>query len=356
MTEVTKPNRFLKAGMAALLLIVIFIAGLEYYYRSKGFQLSYNDDKMFWASERRKIYEPAGQLTVFIGSSRGKWDIDIDTWEMLTGEKAVQLAIVGSSPRKILFDLANDEKFTGKLVVDIMEPLVFFKDTMMTERFVNEALGYYHDETPAQRASTELGLALESKLVLLEEGKFGLNETLLELSQENNRPGVRPNPIPFRKEYMISTSRRQMKFTPVFLNNPELVKIHEEHWKKDMMGGGRPGPPPVVKGGSFDSLCLEYKMAFDKIRARGGSVVLLRLPSTGFHLEAEKRLLPRSEYWDRFVQNTNTPGIHYADYPATAEMICTEGSHLNPDDAVKYTTSLVSTLKTEMGWTFNLKH
>jgi hypothetical protein len=348
------PKLFLKAGMAALLLIIISLVGFEYYWRSQGYQISFNDDKMLWANERRKIYEPADRLTVFAGSSRIKWDIDIDTWEKLTGEKAVQLALVGTSPRKIILDLANDENFSGKVVVDVMEPLVFGLDTLRMDMFANESLEYYYNETPAQRASAKLDHALESKLVLLDEGKFGLNQTLLEYSQENNRPGVVPAPVPFKKEYVITTARRQNKFTPVFLNNPQLIEAHKAHWIKDMWGRRRPGGAGPAKDKSLDSLCLVYKAAFDKIRARGGTIVFIRPPSNGPHLGGENKMFPRKQYWERLLQVTNTPGIHYTDYPATAAMVCTEDSHLNLDDAIKYTTSLVGTLKTEYGWKFRI--
>ena len=351
MTGATKPKHFLRALITALLLIIVFIAGLEYYWRSHGYQLSYNDDKMLWADERRKAYEPADKSTVFIGSSRIKWDIDIETWEKLTGEKAVQLAIVGSSPRKILLDLADDEKFAGKLVVDIAEALVFpTGDTIRTERLVREALEYYYNETPAQRASTLLGLALESKFVFLEEGKFGLDILLREQNQKFNRKGVMAAPIPFRTDYTFTTARRQNKFSPIFLDHPELIKAHVDRWVARMMQT-RKGMY-VPKGESLDSLCLVYKTAFDKIRARGGNVICVRLPSNGPHLENEMKLFPRQQYWEHFLQYTNTKGIHYADYPATAGMICTEASHLNPGDAIKYTTSLVNTLRTEYGWRF----
>lgn len=344
-------KHFLKAAVVALILITCFIAGLEIYLRSKGYEVSYNDDKMLWADVRRKVYEPSDRATVFIGTSRIKWDIDTETWEKLTGEKALQLALVGTSPRKILIDLANDEKFKGKVIMDVMEPSMFvpLRDTMMTERFAREALEYYHNETPAQRASTVLGLALESKFVLLEEGKFGLGQVFTENSQENNRKGVRPPPVPFLSEYVITTASRQNKFTPVFLDNPKLVEIHKAHWIKDMWGMR---PLIAAKNGGFDSICMSYKNAFDKIKARGGTIIMIRPPANGAHLEREIKVFPRNQYWEHMLQYTNTPGIHYADYPATAGMVCTEDSHLNPADAIAYTTSIVNTLKSEYGWKF----
>ncbi|HEU4609801.1 MAG TPA: hypothetical protein VFS31_16895, partial [Chitinophagaceae bacterium] len=230
MSEGNRPKHFLKAAIAALLLIILFIGGYEYYWRSSGYQLSFNDDKMFWADVRRQVYKPADRSTVFIGSSRIKWDIDIDTWEKMTGEKAVQLALVGSSPRKILLDLADDENFSGKLVIDVAESLVFTLDTTRSERLVREALNYYHDETPAQRASAMLGRWLESKCLFLEEGKFGLSQLFMEHNQEYNRPGVNVPPIPINKAYAFTTSKRQNKFTPFLLNSPERKAAHMKWW------------------------------------------------------------------------------------------------------------------------------
>lgn len=349
MNASSNSRHFVMAGIIALAIVILFVLGLEIYWRSKGNLVSFNDDKVLWAHERRKVYQPADRSTVFAGSSRIKWDIDIETWENLTGEKAVQLALVGTSPRKILEDLANDENFKGKLIVDVMEFVFFTFDTMRFERSSREALEYYYNETPAQRGSALLGFALESKLVMIDEGKFGLNQLLLEVSQNNNRPGVRAAPIPFQPEYIIVTARRQNKFTPVFLNNPGLIEKHVEHWKRDMMGGG---PPEIPKGKALDSLCQVYKTLIDKIESRGGTVLFIRPPASGDYLASEIHFFPRQQYWDYFIEYCKVPGIHFADYPATANFVCTEGSHLNPDDAVKYTASLVNTLRTEYEWSF----
>ena len=44
------------------------------------------------------VYEPPDESTVFIGSSRIKFDLDIPTWQNITGNHAIQLANVGSDP------------------------------------------------------------------------------------------------------------------------------------------------------------------------------------------------------------------------------------------------------------------
>lgn len=344
------PKHFTRAAVTALLLLIAFIAGLEYYWRSKGFPLSYNDDKMLWANVRRQVYAPADRATVFAGSSRIKWDIDIETWEKLTGEKALQLGLVGTSPRKVVFDLADDEKFAGKLIVDVTG---VFRLDPLADNFANEALEYYHNETPAQRASALLDFELESSMLLLEEGKFGLNNIIKEHSNKN-RPGVRDPALPVPKEFTYVTFARQSKFTPLFINSPQLQQEQIERWAQ--RNRANQGRVQFAKEASLDSLIAPYKTAFDKIRARGGTVVLVQLPVTGQYLDMEKKLYPREKFWDRLLQNTNTPGIHFADYPETAGLPCIEESHLSPDNAVKYTVSLVQTLSREYGWKFPSNH
>jgi hypothetical protein len=69
----------------------------------------------------------------------------------------------------------------------------------------------------------------------------------------------------------------------------------------------------------------------------------------------ENRLYPRQKYWDYLLEYTTTPGIHYADYPGTANLICAEWSHLTLQDAAMYTAQLVKILQEEKNWTFPKK-
>ena len=95
------PN-ILRAGALALSLSFIAILSWELHLRHQGNKLTYDDNEALWADKRARVYEPADKATVFIGSSRIKYDLDIDTWRTLTGKDAIQLANVGSSPRAVL--------------------------------------------------------------------------------------------------------------------------------------------------------------------------------------------------------------------------------------------------------------
>ena len=344
-----KSNPLFKASILTLVLVISFTLCFELYWRGRGFSTTYNDDKILWTTARKEIYRSSNEATVFIGSSRIKFDVDILTWEKLTGEEAIQLAFVATSPRPVLRHLANDENFKGKLIIDMMEPIFFSPRTFITEKSAIESIDYFQNETPAQKTSSVLNFMLESNLVVLEEGKFGLNNLLNDL-QIPSRPGVFMFPS-FPQEFAVSNFDRQTYMTPMFLADPVLIKRQTENWAKL----GALDKSPGIKGEALEAVFKEVKDAVDKIRARGGSVVFIRPPSNGGYLETENLVYPRQEYWDVMLAYIDAPGIHYRDYPETANFVCPEWSHLDPKDGVTYTTQLVKILQEEKGWTFRKK-
>src|SRR5215207_4354866 len=131
---------FLKAGILALVLISATITSWELYLRYQGRGISYDDGGGLWSDKRKQVYEPIDKATVFIGSSRIKYDLDIPTWQRITGDRAIQLANVGSSPLLMLDDLSKDEQFRGKLVIDVTE-FLFFAQAPYVNKTPAEVLG-----------------------------------------------------------------------------------------------------------------------------------------------------------------------------------------------------------------------
>ena len=165
-----------------------------------------------------------------------------------------------------------------------------------------------------------------------------------------NRPGVNVGPVAFiPPEFGVSNFSRQTWITPMFLADERLQKKQKDFWTR---GITRALP---IKGDTLHAFLKQTKKAIDKIRARGGTVVFVRPPSNGPYIEMENLRYPRKKYWDFLLQYTNTPGIHYADYPETANLICAEWSHLTLTDAATYTSQLVKILSEEKGWTFPKK-
>jgi hypothetical protein len=336
---------FKKAGILTMALVIAFVACWEIYLRSRGFPISYDDNAALWSTKRIKVYEPADAATVFIGSSRIKFDLDIPTWEDITGEKVIQISMVGTSPRPFLTDLANDKKFKGKLIIDITEASFFGRDKKRTEKTSSEFEEYYKKWTPAQRFSSYVNYVVESGLVFLEKNKFSLNALLDDLPV-TNRKGVIVPPV-FPKGFSMNTSERQSFMDEEFLKDTSQQKQQQKNWSLPKT--------PGIRGDSLETVFKEVKNEIDQIRSRGGQVLFVRTPSSAAYREAEKTAYSREIYWDGLLAYTNTPGIHFEDYPETAHFICPEWSHLTPQEAIVYTKNLIKILVKEKGWTFPKK-
>ena len=111
-------------------------------------------------------------------------------------------------------------------------------------------------------------------------------------------------------------------------------------------------PDSPVAGKKLDSLIYSVKTNVDKIKSRGGQVIFVRTPSCGYYKEKEDKDYPRKLYWDRLIELTGCQGIYFSDYPAIANFVCPEWSHLRLDDAKTYTANLVEILQ-EKGWAFS---
>jgi hypothetical protein len=334
-------NQLNKAFILVFILVIGFVVFWEFYWRNKGFTIAFNDDKVNWADKRKQVYLPPGQATIFIGSSRIKFDLDIPTWESQTGEKAVQLAFVGTSARPVLHNLAADTNFGGNVIIDVTEHAFFSVDSIRREKSAREGIEYFNKETPSQKAGAKINYFLESKLVFLEEGKFGLNALLLDL-RIPNRPGVFAIPV-FPKAFAMAAFERQASLTPIFLADEKLQKIQSNIWIK--IGEMTKSVP--ISGPELEAYLKEIKTYINRIRARGGSVVFVRPPSTNEYLEREMLDYPREKYWDKLIEYTGTTGVYFSDYPETANLRCPENSHLSPEDAVIYTKQLIKILRAD---------
>jgi hypothetical protein len=333
-----------KSALLALIIVIAFFVSLELYLRHKGAVVDYDDGPELWAHSRDMVYEPSNKATVFIGSSRIKYDLDIATWEKLTSNHAIQLSMVASSPRHFLTDLANDPNFKGKLVIDVTEVL-FFSNTrgnMYPDEFIN----YYRKRTPAQKVSFVLDKPVESGLVFLNEGHYAINALLGELHVPD-RPGIYPF-LDFPPGFDVTHFNRQNTMTADF-----VADTNQRNRVKAIWGLLRNDPTPPTSGKVLDSIMQTVKAEVAKIKARGGDVIFTRTPSTGFFWMAEQHMYPRKAYWDRLLTETGCKGIYFGDYPALAKLDCPEFSHLSQPSAVIYTTNLVNILEKEKGWSFS---
>jgi hypothetical protein len=147
--------------MLAVVFAAVGVGAWEAYWRvAQQYEASYRNSDGQWAEARRRVDRSEPNATVFIGSSRTQFDIDLDVWQEETGVHAVQLALEGSNAIPILTHIADDEDFSGLLVVGITPPLVFFPGIGLRA----DAVQHYFDETPSQWLGNKLSYPLETRL------------------------------------------------------------------------------------------------------------------------------------------------------------------------------------------------
>ncbi|MEZ0485707.1 hypothetical protein [Fibrella aquatica] len=339
-----KTSNYVKAAWLALAIVLAFVAGWELYWRSQNLQLSYNDDESLWASKRKQVYESSPKRPVLVGSSRIKFDLDQRTWTRITGEKPIQLSIDGTSPRPVLTDLGNDPKFKGIVIVDVTEMLFFTPDGSFPEKEAIKRVTAYPTWSLSQQISFQINRVLESNLLFLDELNLSLNP-LLNLLPIPARPGVWGGPQ-FPREFYVIDQDRQSIMTAAFVTDIGMQNKVKGVW----LDVGAHSPPDAIKGPPLLAVLEATRRSVDQIRARGGQVLFIRTPSEGTMREAEKKLYPRAEYWDRLLAYTNTPGIYFEDYPALNHFYCPEWSHLTPEGAITFTEDLIPIIAQKMNW------
>lgn len=347
----TKPNimndqTIFKSAVLTLFLVLTAVLGYEIYLRLQGIPADFDDNSPLWANSRAKACKPADKTIVFIGSSRIKFDLDISTWNSLTAVKPIQLAMVGSCPRPVLEDLANDPNFKGKLVIDVTEGL-FFSNAPPNQETPNKNIKYYHDRTPAQLAGFEISKLLESQFAFLDKNNLSLNAELDALELES-RPGVFMMPI-FPSRFDRTTYERQSYMTESFV--ADTIQHNQVKGVWAFFAKMAKNVPPT-KQAEYDAIFKSVVASINKIKARGGAVFFIRTPSSGGYYQGESMGFPRDKFWDRLLKETNCSGVHFKDYPAIANFDCPELSHLKRLDAIIFTKYFFELLSQEKGFTY----
>lgn len=330
-----------KALLLGVALMILATLGWEYNARVIwGYAAEpYIDSPALWAIQRRKV-DNGEAAVALIGSSRMVFDLDLDTFEEMTGVRPVMLATVGTNPRPYLTNLANDEDFKGILIMGVT-PGLFFRNDPTFGLFGNLP-STYEDESPSKWLSQQISMLIEPHLSFYDNENWPLF-TLLERSGMENREGIGPPGFPVWK----LGENGQDRGTKLFWKVEEIPYYREaitSVWQAGMDRRDAAGPDPRDLDAYFAGIILDI----EKIRARGGEVVFLRAPSTGSYRPRELRLHPRESHWDRLLRVTNSVGVHFEDHPELQGFRIPEWSHLHSEDAPKFTAAMIPILNAKL--------
>lgn len=336
------PERpWLPMAAAALLVALAATAAWELQARRMGYVPDLNDTEDLWALHRDRV---RGDATVIIGSSRTVFDLDLDVLTESLGAAPIHLGVVGSCPRPLLADLVAEEGFHGTILVGVT-PGLFFAPGGPPVTKSNDWLKYRQKRSPSQRTGYALSRPLEKRLAFLNDEDLTLKQLLSQI-RIADRPGAKVPPrLPPYLGPMLPS--RSVRMSERLATDERFQAEVQEIWR----GLATAAPPmdEATANAIRERILDEVAGQVRTFRERGGRVVFLRLPSSGFLRELEAKAQPRHLYWDELLSRTGAPGIHFEDHPALAGFPCPEWSHLSAGDATRYTRAMMPLLADALG-------
>src|SRR5437588_1826561 len=270
-------------GITVVVALIVIAAACawEFYCRSIGYGPTLNDNEDLSTMARRRV-KP--ESVVIIGDSRAWFDLDLGELQKGLGKRPVQLAMGGSCAYPVLADLANDKNFHGTIICSVVPRLfVAPPGTPPIER-ADKAVRRFYNQTWSQWTGQYLGEFLENRLAFLKQEELTLDDLLKRLPIPN-RPGalVPPRLPPYfgtldreRRARMIEECARpgklqktiQQIWLPLFTPPPPPTYIPKDEFAKEM-------------GKAIEQRFHDVAAVVQKLRARGGKIVFVRLPHSG---------------------------------------------------------------------------
>jgi len=330
-----------KSLISTLIISLIALVAWEMYWRSKGYFPDLDDDKFLWAKTRSKVDNAGSNDIVFVGSSRILFDLQVHQWEKQTGIQPIQLANAGASPLPVFHDIVENTDFKGTLVVGVTPPLFFSTTYPMAPPWDRAASRskFYKDQTYAQQLNYSLSIPLQNTFAFIsndeEEWYDDINLKALLKTIKLPKRTANPNMPPFYRFQDIDINRN-VRMKQKVVTDTAFANSIKTVWHFFMSADI---PPPDKEG-----TIAFFLKDLEKFKTRGGKVILVRLPSSGFFHDLETNGLPRKDFWDELVKKAAVPAYYYSDYKELSGFDTPEWSHLSGPDATIFTERFVKIL------------
>jgi len=331
---------------AAAVTTALMAGGWEMWWRSRGYQPSLEDDPDLWAAARSRVDSARRDQIILVGDSRTLFDMDlVELQRGLGGPLPIQLATVGTNPLFMLEQLAGEDAVRGTVIVGVT-PGLYFLPAGMAEELPRKGLKRYQAWSLAQKASFRLFMLLDRRLAFLNSEMLSLRK-LNEHVDLPQRDGVDASWVPFI--HTIDRDRRAKLRSAI-----ETDAAFRDQVRAIWMAFIPPPPPDprlaeAEREGERQRTLWRSFAAVERIRARGGRVIYVLMPSSGALRDVEEKGFPRRRWWNALLAATGAPGIDYREHRELARFDCPEWSHLSAADSVEFTRRLVPLLKPHLG-------
>lgn len=309
----------------ALAVACASLVGLEVFWQSSGYRASVADDDDLWAYERSRVYRGGTETLVVTGFSRIRTNFATRTFrDHYPDYDVVQLAVNGKHPIAALRDLALDEDFTGVVLCSVLE-ISFLPWVADAQR---AQVDHFHRTQPIVRLERALLARLEERWAILNE-RLRLIPMAESLATEGQLPKFGRSAILADRsvERALSLEDRAKMQRQILRNERRIYRVMT---------------PPKPK--NWLRLVSRVEPLVERIRARGGEVVFLRVPVAPALYAVDDHFFPKEKYWDRMTEATTAVVLHFEDMPGMADLDFPDLSHLNYSEAPRFTLALADEL------------
>jgi hypothetical protein len=320
-------TRLGKAWLLAAGLSLLTLVSWECFWRSRGFRPYMRDGARLWAMQRRRASALGERALVIAGGSRVQVGLDLDVLRHRIGLEPVMLGIDATTSIPVLEDLAADERVCGTVLVSVTPNML----RPSRHNTAYEYVGIYRSRGPADACEDRLADFMDWHLAFRSPA----------LSHHAIIRALRYRRMPVARAPKVRRDRsRPIDYT---VTNPEP--------RKHRVARALAGDPQRsdFSPEAFLVRAVEVEAMAERIRSRGGRVVFLHMPVTGDLWTLYEINFPREDYWDRFVELTAFPAIHFADHESLIRFECPDTSHLDASDRTAFTQALADVLLERLG-------
>ena len=308
--------------MIAVLCAALLAAGWDGFWRRHGFAPSVVDDVNLWSVWRERA-DAGPRVLALAGSSRLMMGLDLQTLrDRFPTRQVVQLSVNGGSPLAVLQDLADDERFRGSVVCEILPHQAY------ADPHWEEVWGGYRNLPLSQRMEAPLHVALARRTNL-----FLPDITVINVLRELVKSRRLPQPSFF---HFDPDRQGRMYFSQVPPASLALM-IEQARDSYTVKGTSLTGP-------DFARRVAEIHALAGKIQQRGGQVLFFRMISSPPVSDIQSARFPDAVYWNVFRQEAGFPCLNYAEIPALTVFTCPEGVHLDAASTPAFTAALADAI------------
>lgn len=321
---------YVKQGLVFVLLVCGLVFALESVRRAQGYRPSVADSKWFWSHLRHQVY--GDNVLLLLGASRAQINTHPQVLKKgFANKRVVNLTIDGTSPIRILEDLAADEGFRGDVILAIAE----YQFAPEQQQKADAWIEHYHTQYVQPESIDEIidlrvKLALQSRMAIFSPhlnlarlARSGLNPPKLFLHMDAERY----RPAHYRER--LTEKQRKARYEARARGRRSIFVTDSDAQQEAFL--------QVVR--------QQLKPAAERLAQRGSRLFFVRMPTTGRYGEMDEEQYPRSRYWDLIAHETGVPTLYFRDNPTMAAMECPDGSHLDVSDTQAFTEALVSEVR-----------